>query len=126
MRYLLLILVMTGLIFAQEESGTKTYTQEQIIKLANKMTELESTNSSQAEQIETFKELVVKYDNQSHVDSMLIDFQKKQIDILKEREKMYEKQVSLVKPKWYESKYIYWIQGSAIILIGSWVSSNVR
>ena len=77
MRYLLLILVMTGLIFAQEESGTKTYTQEQIIKLANKMTELESTNSSQAEQIETFKELVVKYDNQSHVDSMLIDFQKK-------------------------------------------------
>ena len=84
MRYLLLILVMTGLIFAQEESGTKTYTQEQIIKLANKMKELESTNSSQAEQIETFKELVVKYDNQSHVDSMLIDFQKKQIDILKE------------------------------------------
>ena len=52
MRYLLLILVMTGLIFAQEESGTKTYTQEQIIKLANKMKELESTNSSQAEQIE--------------------------------------------------------------------------
>ena len=83
MRYLLLILVMSGLIFAQEKSGTKTYTQEQIINLANKMKDLENTNSSQASQIETFNELVSKYENQSHIDSMLIDFQKKQIEILK-------------------------------------------
>ena len=126
MRYLLLILVMTGLIYAQEESGTKTYTQEQIIKLANKMKELESTNSSQAEQIETFKELVVKYDNQSHVDSMLIDFQKKQIDILKEREKMYEKQVSLVKPKWYESKYLWYAYGFATVSLSSYIVGNIK
>ena len=117
---------MFGLLFAQEQSGTKTYTQEQIIKLANKMKGLESTNSSQAEQIETFKELVAKYENQSHIDSMLIDFQKKQIDILKGREKMYEKQVSLVKPKWYESKYLWYAYGFATVSLSSYIVGNIK
>ena len=78
MRYLLLILVMSGLIFAQEKSGTKTYTQEQIINLANKMKDIENTNSSQASQIETFNELVSKYENQSHIDS---NFEKKRKNV---------------------------------------------
>ena len=66
------------------------------------------------------------YKRQTGIDSLLLQHKDFQIKILDERCKLYEKQVKLVRPKWYESKYIYWIQGSAIILIGSWVSSNVR
>ena len=117
---------MSGLIFAQEKSGTKTYTKLQIINVANKMKDLENTNSSQASQIETFNELVSKYENQSHIDSMLIDFQKKQIEILKKREKMYEKQVSLVKPKWYESKYLWYAYGFATVSLSSYIVGNIK
>ena len=33
--------------------------------------------------------------------------QKKQIDLLKSRDKMNEKMVELVKPKWYENTYVW-------------------
>ena len=42
---------------------------------------------------------------------MLISFKTQQVDILKDREVLYEKQIKLVKPKWYENKWLYFTFG---------------
>jgi len=120
MKYIWILLLLVPL-FAQQ-----TFSNEEVLNIANQIKELQYSDSIKTVQIENLERQIVGYKKQSEIDSLLLQHKDFQIGILNERSKLYEEQVKLVKPKWYESKYIYWIQGSAIILIGSWVSSNVR
>ena len=120
MKYLWILLLLVPL-FAQQ-----TFTNEEVLNIANQIKELQYSDSIKTVQIENLEKQIVGYKKQANIDSLLLQHKDFQIGILNERSKLYEEQVKLVRPKWYESKYIYWIQGSAIILIGSWVSSNVR
>ena len=106
--------------------GQQTFSNEEVLGIANQIKQLQYSDSIKTVQIENLEKQIVGYKKQAEIDSLMLQHKDFQIGILNERCKLYEKQVKLVKPKWYESKYIYWIQGSAIILIGSWVSSNVR
>ena len=119
-KYLILLFIFT-FSFAQQ-----TFSNEEVLNIANQIKELQYSDSIKTVQIENLERQIVGYKKQAEIDSLLLQHKDFQIGILNERSKLYEEQVKLVKPKWYESKYIYWIQGSAIILIGSWVSSNVR
>ena len=120
MKYLWILLLLVPL-FAQQ-----TFTNEEVLGIANQIKELQHSDSVKTIQIVNLEKQIDTYKRQAGIDSLLLQHKDFQIRILDERCKLYEKQVKLVRPKWYESKYIYWIQGSAIILIGSWVSSNVR
>ena len=119
-KYLILLFIFT-FSFAQQ-----TFSNEEVLNIANQIKELQYSDSIKTVQIENLERQIVGYKKQAEIDSLLLQHKDFQIGILNERSKLYEEQVKLVRPKWYESKYIYWIQGSAIILIGSWVSSNVR
>ena len=120
MKYLWILLLLVPL-FAQ-----KTFTNEEVLGIANQIKELQYSDSVKTLQIENLEKQIVGYKKQTEIDSLLLRHKDFQVGLLNERCKLYEEQVKLVKPKWYESKYIYWFQGSAMILIGSWVSSNVR
>ena len=120
MKYIWILLLLVPL-FAQQ-----TFSNEEVLGIANQIKELQYSDSIKTVQIENLEKQIVGYKKQAEIDSLLLQHKDFQIGILNERSKLYEEQVKLVRPKWYESKYIYWIQGSAIILIGSWVSSNVR
>ena len=120
MKYLWILLLLVPL-FAQQ-----TFSNEEVLGIANQIKELQHSDSVKTIQIVNLEKQIDTYKRQTGIDSLLLQHKDFQIGLLDERCKLYEKQVKLVKPKWYESKYIYWIQGSAIILIGSWVSSNVR
>ena len=120
MKYLWILLLLVPL-FAQQ-----TFTNEEVLGIANQIKELQYSDSIKTVHIENLEKQIIGYKKQAEIDSLLLQHKDFQIGILNERSKLYEEQVKLVRPKWYESKYIYWIQGSAIILIGSWVSSNVR
>ena len=119
-KYLILLYIFT-ISFAQQ-----TFSNEEVLGIANQIKQLQYSDSVKTIQIVNLEKQIDTYKRQTGIDSLLLQHKDFQIGILNERCKLYEKQVKLVKPKWYESKYIYWIQGSAIILIGSWVSSNVR
>ena len=116
-----IILLLSSFMFAQQ-----TFSNEEVLGIANQIKELQYSDSIKTVQIENLEKQIVGYKKQAEIDSLLLQHKDFQIGLLDERSKLYEEQVKLVRPKWYESKYIYWIQGSAIILIGSWVSSNVR
>tara|TARA_B100000902_G_scaffold306217_1_gene294789 strand:+ start:379 stop:789 length:411 start_codon:yes stop_codon:yes gene_type:complete len=51
--------------------------------------------------------VILKLEEQSKLDTLVLLAQKKQIDLLKSRDKANEKMVELVKPKWYENQYIW-------------------
>ena len=120
MKYLWILLLLVPL-FRQQ-----TFSNEEVLGIANQIKQLQYSDSLKTIQIVNLEKQIDTYKRQTGIDSLLLQHKDFQIGILDERCKLYEEQVKLVRPKWYESKYIYWIQGSAIILIGSWVSSNVR
>ena len=120
MKYLWILLLLVPLF------GQQTFSNEEVLGIANQIKKLQYSDSIKTVQIENLEKQIVGYKKQAEIDSLMLQHKDFQIGILNERSKLYEEQVKLVRPKWYESKYIYWIQGSAIILIGSWVSSNVR
>ena len=109
MKRLILGLTLIGLLFSQDK--TYTFTEEEVVTMGNKVKGLEQTVENQSEQLGIYEELMKKYENQAQIDSMLISFKTQQVDILKDREVLYEKQIKLVKPKWYENKWLYFTYG---------------
>ena len=49
----------------------------------------------------------MKLEEQTKLDTLVLLAQKKQIDLLKSRDKANEQLVELVEPKWYESQYLW-------------------
>ena len=109
MKRLILSLTLFGLLFSQDK--TYTFTEEEVVNMGNKVKGLEQTIENQSEQLGIYSELMKKYENQTQIDSMLISFKTQQVNILKDREVLYEKQIKLIKPKWYENKWLYFTFG---------------
>ena len=102
MRYFLIILLIAPL-FSQDV----TLTQKEMINIANNIKELQADSARIANSLSICEELVSKMEEQAKVDSLLLDAKDKQINLLKTRDEMNEKLVELVKPKWYESQYLW-------------------
>ena len=102
MRYFLTILLIAPL-FSQDV----TLTQKEMINIANNIKELQADSARIANSLLICEELISKMEEQANVDSLLLDAKDKQINLLKTRDEMNEKLVELVKPKWYESQYLW-------------------
>ena len=120
LKYITIFSILFTILFSQQ-----TFSDEEVLGIANQIKALQQSDSVKTIQIVNLEKQVDTYKRQAEIDSLLLLHKDFQVGLLNERCKLYEEQVKLVKPKWYESKYIYWFQGSAMILIGSWVSSNV-
>ena len=106
MRYFITILLLVPL-FSQDV----TLTQKEMINIANNIKELQADSARIANSLSICEELVSKMEEQAKVDSLLLDAKDKQINLLKTRDEMNEKLVELVKPKWYESQYLWLVIG---------------
>ena len=109
MKKLILMLTMFGLLFSQDK--VYTFTEEEVVNMGNKVKDLQTTVENQTEQLGIYDELIKKFENQTQIDSMLLSFKTQQVNILKDREVLYEKQIKLIKPKWYENKWLYFTFG---------------
>jgi hypothetical protein len=109
MKKLILMLTMIGLLFSQDK--VYTFTEEEVVNMGNKVKDLQTTVENQTEQLGIYSELIKKFENQTEIDSMLLSFKTQQVNILKDREVLYEKQIKLIKPKWYENKWLYFTFG---------------
>ena len=109
MKKLILMLTMFGLLFSQDK--VYTFSEEEVVNMGNKVKDLQTTVENQTEQLGIYDELIKKYENQTQIDSMLLSFKTQQVNILKDREVLYEKQIKLIKPKWYENKWLYFTFG---------------
>ena len=109
MKKLIILLALFGFIYSQDK--VYTFTEEEVITMGNKVKDLQTQVETQTEQIDIYEELMKKYENQTQIDSMLLSFKTQQVNILKDREVLYEKQIKLIKPKWYENKWLYFTFG---------------
>ena len=71
----------------------------------------DSLISAQKVLIADYEGLVGKLEDQTELDSLLLNAKDKQIDLLHARDEMNEKMVKLVKPKWYENQYLWLAMG---------------
>ena len=95
--------------------GQPTFTQEEALEMIKqrdaqwegKIEKADSLIASQKVVISDCENLVAKLEGSAGVDSLLLNAKDKQIILLKARDKMNEKLVKLVEPKWYESQYLW-------------------
>ena len=112
MRYIIYILFV-GLLFAQDIQEPKTYsfTEEQVLGFTNAIQELELKDSLNVSLVFDYEAMVKRLEATAAIDSMLIANKTFQISLLKDTNKLLEQKVKLVRPKWYENKWIYFTFG---------------
>jgi len=66
---------------------------------------------SQKVVINDCEKLVKNLEEQAKLDTLVLLAQRKQIDLLKQRDEMNEKMIKLVEPKWYENTYVWLLAG---------------
>ena len=112
MRYITYILFV-GLLFAQDIQEPKTYsfTEEQVLGFTNAIKELELKDSLNVSLVSDYEAMVKRLEATAAIDSMLIANKTTQIDLLKDTNKLLEQKVKLVRPKWYENKWLYFTYG---------------
>ena len=115
MRYIIYILLLGGL-FAQEVDTTKTYTftEEEVLGFTNTIMELELKDSLNVSLVGDLESQLQLFEENSAIDSMLIANKTLQINLLKDTNELLEQKVKLVRPKWYENKWIYFTFGVAL------------
>jgi len=108
MRWILILLI-TAFCSAQvtltEEESKKIATNIQNLQV--EVDSLKNILSSQNKLIYIHKELIAK-------DSVTIALQDEKINILENDKKLLEKKTKLVKPSWYENKWLYFTYGAIL------------
>ena len=113
MRYFIYILLM-GALFSQEvvdEPKTYTFTEQEVLGFTNEIKELQLKDSLNVSLVMDLEEQIKLYEENSYIDSMLIANKTTQIGLLKDTNKLLEQKVKLVRPKWYENKWLYFTYG---------------
>jgi hypothetical protein len=115
MRYIIYILFV-GLLFAQDIQEPKTYsfTEDQVLGFTNAIKELELKDSLNVSLVSDYEVMVKRLEATAAIDSMLIANKTFQISLLKDTNKLLEQKVKLVKPKWYENRWLYFTFGVAL------------
>ena len=115
MRYIIYILFV-GLLFAQDIQEPKTYsfTEEQVLGFTNAIKELELKDSLNVSLVSDYEAMVKRLESTAAIDSMLIANKTTQLTLLKDTNKLLEQKVKLVRPKWYENKWLYFTFGVAL------------
>ena len=116
MRYFIYILLM-GALFSQEvvdEPKTYTFTEQEVLGFTNEIKELQLKDSLNVSLVMDLEEQIKLYEENSYIDSMLIANKTTQIGLLKDTNKLLEQKVKLVRPKWYENKWLYFTFGVAL------------
>ena len=111
MNKLLLILLIFSFLMPQEPCNGTCYTEEEEINIENHITDLETKLKVSDEKILLLNGLITDYKLNDSLNVSLINDYKQQL-IFK------EEMIDLVKPKWYDNKYL-WFFGGVILTSGA-------
>ena len=121
---IILLLILISLIVVGQNEVDTCFTKEEMITLANKIKTSQHNDSIQKIIIEEKTFQIRGYKSLLYNDSLMMDGYKQQIQFLREQNDIYKKFQRDTKPKWYDSKLIWYVMGAASILAGSWALNN--
>ena len=111
MKYFIYILFF-GLLFGQD-SKTYTFSEEEVLGFTNKIKELELKDSLNVSLVLDLEKQIQLLEDNSKSDSLIIDFRTQQLQLQKETINLYKEKVKVVKPKWQENKWLWFVYGVA-------------
>jgi len=95
--------------------GQMTLSKEDAINLTNNIKQLQFEVDSLSKIVSYQDSLFDIYKGKSVADDSLKVLYKSQIKLSDEQIKLLEKKVKLVKPSWYENKWLYFVYGAGIV-----------
>ena len=109
--YKLLFILLMSFTFTQEPCNGTCFSSEEVINITNNIKQLECKLEKTLEIEQGLNEQIELYIKQDKINQSLISDYKKQLEFKQEI-------IDLVKPKWYDNKYL-WFFGGIIITSGS-------
>jgi len=122
MKYISLLLFV-GILFSQEK--TYTLTESEVLGFSNEIKRLEVKDSLNTIMISDLEKINVKLEDNANTDSTLLSFKDLQIGLLNEEIELYKRKVKLVKPKWYENKWLYFGYGAFGVSTSVWLTGQL-
>ena len=109
--YRLLFILLMSFTFTQEPCDGTCFSEQEVVNITNNIKELEFELEKNKEIEENLNSQIYMYIQQDSLNVSLINDYKKQLQ-------WKEEMIDLVKPKWYDNKYL-WFFGGMIITSGA-------
>ena len=109
--YKLLFILLMSFIFTQEPCDGTCFSEQEVVNITNNIKELEFELEKNKEIEVNLNSQIYMYIQQDSLNQTLINDYKKQLE-------WKEEMIDLVKPKWYDNKYL-WFFGGIIITSGA-------
>ena len=109
--YRFLFILLISFTFTQEPCDGTCFSEQEVVNITNNIKELEFKLEKTKEIEENLNSQIYMYIQQDSLNQALITDYKKQLEFKEEI-------IDLVKPKWYDNKYL-WFFGGIIITSGS-------
>ena len=123
MKNLIKILLLVGLVFSQEK--TFNFTEKEVLGFTKEITDLQVKDSLNTKIINDLNSIIKNLEESAQTDSVIIVNKDKTIADLKEKSKLLEKKVKLVKPSWYENKWLYFTYGVVSVVVPVYLAGQV-
>lgn len=123
MKNLIKILLFFGIVFSQGK--TYTFTESEILGFTKQITDLQVKDSLNATTIADLNSIINLLEQNAQTDSLIIINKTLTIDVLKERSDILEQKVKLVKPSWYENKWLYFTYGVVATSTSVWLTGQL-
>jgi|TARA_R110000824_G_scaffold116177_5_gene267505 hypothetical protein len=119
----ILLLVSVGMGFSQEK--TYNFTEKQILGITKEITDLQVKDSLNTKIINDLNSIIKELEESAQIDSVIVVNKDKTIADLKEKSKLLEKKVKLVKPSWYENKWLYFTYGVVSVVVPVYLAGQI-
>jgi hypothetical protein len=107
----LLIFLITSFVFTQEPCEGTCFSEEDVVNITNNIKELQFDLDNQLKINENLNSQIYMYIQNDSLNISLINDYKNQLE-------WKEEMIDLVKPKWYDNKYL-WFFGGMIVTSGA-------
>ena len=122
MKHLLIILLFPMFALTQTKLDT-CFTQQEIIDISYTLDSLYAADSINNALIEKFETLTMQHEKLIKLDSLQLRYKDQQIALLQENVEIYIRRERYLKPKWYDSKGV-WFGLGIFTTLGSGILIN--
>jgi len=102
------------------------FTETEVINISAHIDSLEYLDSVRTELLREFRGQIQRYQTLSKQDKLISNYQDTTIQLLTAQINQYQNLYAVTKPKWYESKFVWFGIGVGTILTSSWVVKNIK